>query len=291
MRRAGRARRRGHPTRAEIPDAGATAARDERPLGVSTLFDSAARAAWRRFTLELVDALYPPLCPLCSSRDSGDGLGCALHRLPTRPFGPHCARCARALSPSIADGERCAECRKRAPGFERLVALADYRAQPAIQPWILALKYGRRADLARTLGAVLGARWVASDASSEPGGEPPAVLVPVPLHRLRRLERGYDQSLLLARAAADVTGSRVVPALRRVRPTLVQGAPGSPSRSANVAGAFAPAPFGERRIRGAAAWIVDDVVTSGATAAECARVLRSMGAASVGVLALARASS
>jgi predicted amidophosphoribosyltransferase len=263
-----------------------------RPLGVGTLFDSASRAIWGRFTLELVDALYPPVCALCSSRDVGDGLGCALHRLPTRLLGPRCGRCARALPPSIADRERCAECRARSPGFERLLALADYRAQPAIQPWILALKYGRRADLARTLGAVLGARWMVSEASEESAvSVSPALLVPVPLHRLRRLERGYDQSLLVARAVADVTGLRVVPALRRVRSTLVQGAPGSPSRTANVANAFAPAMFGERRIRGAAAWIVDDVVTSGATAAECARVVRGIGAASVGVLALARASS
>jgi ComF family protein len=117
------------------------------------------------------------------------------------------------------------------------------------------------------------------------------LLVPVPLHGLRRLERGYDQALLLARAAGEIAGLRVVRALRRARATAVQGAPGSPSRTANVDGAFAPALLAARRVRGSTIWIVDDVVTSGATVAECARVLRRMGAESVSVLALARASS
>lgn len=242
--------------------------------------------------LEIVDALYPPVCAMCSAGDVGDGLGCSRHRLPMRLPGPRCGRCARALPPAIADGQRCAECRARSPGFARLIALADYHAQPEIRPWIMALKYGRRPDLARTLGAALGARWIAEHEERNSADErAAAMLVPVPLHRLRKLERGYDQSLLLARAASEIAGVRVVHALRRVRSTAVQGAPGSPSRTANVSEAFAPALFGERRVRAASVWIVDDVVTSGATAAECARVLRGMGAERVSVLALARASS
>jgi ComF family protein len=252
---------------------------------VWSLVDPRAAAAARAFVRECVDALYPPACPLCAGVDLGDGLGCARHRLPRGLSGPRCRRCARALPPAIADGERCAECRSRSPGFERVIALADYRAQPEIQEWILALKYGHRADLARVLGAALGAHW---SAESAPVRAP--VLVPVPLHVWRRLERGYDQAHLLARAAADVAGVPMLRALRRARATGVQGAPGSTSRTANVRDAFAPAPFAARRVRGRDVWIVDDVVTSGSTAAECARMLRRMGAESASVLALARAS-
>lgn len=255
---------------------------------MGTLLDPRALAHARALAGEWIDALYPPVCPLCPARDWGDGLGCSAHRLPLGLEGARCGRCARALPRAIAAGERCSECRARAPGFARLVALADYRAQPAIQDWILALKYGRRADLARTLGAALGACWCAVH---DGAGESPGLFVPVPLHGLRRVERGYDQALLLASAAGEITGARVVRALRRARATAVQGAPGSPSRSANVDGAFAAAPFAARRVRGSAVWIVDDVVTSGATVAECARVLRRMGARTVSVLALARASS
>lgn len=254
-------------------------------LGVWKLVDPRAAAGVRAFARECIDALYPPACPLCAELDAGDGMGCARHRLPRGLPGPRCRRCARALPPAIGDGERCAECRARAPGFERVVALADYRAQPLIQDWILALKYGHRADLGRILGAALGAHW---SAEVELAGAP--LFVPVPLHAWRRLERGYDQALLIARAAADVAGVPMIRALRRTRATNAQGAPGSPSRSANVHAAFAPAPFAVRRVRGSSVWIVDDVVTSGSTAAECARVLRRMGAESASVLALARAS-
>jgi ComF family protein len=256
------------------------------------LFDPRAAAIVRDLARECIDALYPPVCPLCRARDLGDGLGCAQHRLPLVPLGPRCGRCAAALPPAIADGERCAECRARSPGFQRVVALSDYRSQPAVQEWILALKHGRRPDLARALGAALGARIACASEDADGARE---ILVPVPLHVWRRVERGYDQALLLARAAGEVAGLRVVRALRRVRATGVQGAAGSSSRTANVAAAFAPARarLGARvfgGVRDAHVWLVDDVVTSGATVAECARVLRRMGARNVGVLALARAS-
>jgi ComF family protein len=232
---------------------------------------------------DLLDAVLPSLCPLCREPAPGDGLGCEAHRLPLAPSGPRCGRCAGALPDSIADGERCADCRLDPPSFARAVALADYRAQPEVREWILSLKHGGRQDLARTLGRALGARLREFR---------PEVLVPVPLHPLRRLERGYDQALLLARAAAEPGGSQVVRALRRARPTMPQGSLGAPSRTANVRDAFAPRrtwPSSCGRISGREVWLVDDVVTSGATADACARVLKRLGAARVGVAALARA--
>jgi predicted amidophosphoribosyltransferase len=116
--------------------------------------------------------------------------------------------------------------------------------------------------------------------------------VPVPLHWMRRLERGYDQARLVAEAAATIEELEVGLALSRSRSTAVQGSIGAPSRSANVARAFGPRRLfsrGSRRVAGRDAWIVDDVVTSGATASECARALKRLGAARVGLLALARA--
>jgi len=190
------------------------------------------------------------------------------------------------------DGATCAACRRDPPAYTRTITLADYRAQPASREWILALKHGRRPDLASSLGRALGSRLADLRAR---GGDPraPPVLVPVPLHFLRRVERGYDQALLLARAVAGIEGLEVVRAIRRARSTPAQGSLGAPSRAPNVAGAFAPArawPSPARRIRGREVWLVDDVVTSGATASECARVLERLGAARVGILALARAS-
>ena len=237
---------------------------------------------------DLLDAVFPPRCPLCGGPDPGDGLGCADHRLPLRPEGPRCGRCARGLPPAIADGERCADCRLDPPSFAAVIALADYRAQPAVREWILALKHGQRPALARTLGRALAHRFLG--ARAEALGLP--LLVPVPLHPSRRFERGYDQALLVAEEAGGCAGLEVVRALARSRATPAQGSIGAPSRAANVARAFRPRrgfPSPARRVADREVWLVDDVVTSGATASECARALKRLGAARVGVLTLARA--
>jgi ComF family protein len=244
---------------------------------------AAERTSARSLLDELLDALYPRACLLCRSA-AGDGFACGEHRLGGSLEGPRCDRCALALPPALPDGARCSACKLTPPGFSRVVALADYRS---IAPWILAFKHGGRRDLAEPLGALLAERW---EACVAPGAaRERSLLVPIPLHPLRRLERGYDQAWLIARsvqAALDVPAARV---LARSRHTPVQGAPGSVSRAANVRGAFRGRWGARRALDGREAWLVDDVLTSGATASECARALKRLGAASVGVLCLARA--
>ena len=262
----------------------------------------------RLLAAELADALFPPACPLCPALDGEDGLGCARHRLEPGLAGPRCGRCAGALPPALPDGLRCAACRARAPAFDGVLAAYAYEGEAAVREWLLAFKHGGRAELAETLGRALAAHALATGALGargasriEPGigpaiepaiaphPPPRALLVPVPLHPVRRFERGYDQALLLARVVARVTGTPLARALSRARATEVQGAPGARSRSANVAGAFRARRGARAAVEGAEVWLVDDVVTSGATASECARVLRSLGARRVRVLAIARA--
>ncbi|MBL8857676.1 MAG: ComF family protein [Planctomycetes bacterium] len=240
---------------------------------------------------EAAAALYPALCAICRAPDLGDGVGCAEHRLQLQLAGPRCGRCALRLAALLPDGTPCVNCRSESPRFRRAACLLDYGRDPAARAWVLALKHGGRRDLAAPLGVLLGARL-----ELEPASELPRVLVPVPLHATRSLERGYDQARLLADAVAGATGLAVVCALARVRATPPQGSGLAPPRAANVRGAFAPARqmfLGRervlRKIRGAEVWLVDDVLTSGATANECARVLKRLGAARVHVLALARA--
>ncbi len=251
----------------------------------------------REWLEELLQALYPPLCWLCG-RGGGDGVACDVHALPAAPPGARCPRCAAQLPKALERSDRCAACRREPFGLERTFALSDYRAQPAIREWILAFKHGSRRELAGPLGAALadsvGARLAALGAGDPEDGKHEAhVLVPVPLHLWRRVERGYDQAALLARAVGERGGWPVAEVLRRVRATTVQGEAGSSSRSANVHEAFAPerfAPFARRRLsRASWCWLVDDVCTSGATLRECARVLRRLGARRVGALVLARA--
>jgi ComF family protein len=144
---------------------------------------------------------------------------------------------------------------------------------------IHAFKYGGRPALARPLGAWLAARVAL------PRG---AMVVSVPLGRARRIARGYDQAALLADELARAAGHgvrRLRGALRRVRETPPQVGSGRAERARNVAGAFVADPG----VAGRDVLLVDDVVTTGATAAEAAGALRASGALSVIVIALARA--
>jgi len=251
------------------------------------------RARVSGFGRALIDLLYPPLCWLCGcdAASAGDGhaSGCVEHALPDGPPGVRCPICAGAMAAALEGAERCASCRRDSFGIERLVVLGDYRRQAQLREWVLAFKHGGRAELARPLAAALARRVRASVAQVAAEN----VLVPVPLHPWRRLERGYDQAARLGSELCDALGWPLARALVRTRPTVVQGTAGATSRSANVRGAFGAArwrPLARRAVAEAeCVWIVDDVVTSGATLRECARALRRMGARRVCALALARA--
>ena len=238
----------------------------------------------RALVRDLCDLIFPPACHLCGAPARPGQLACAAHRLPRAPGGPRCGRCAGRLPPALPDGNDCAECRRRPLRLARVVALGDYRDPPVLREWILAFKHGGRPALAAPLGRLLARRLAAADGLD---GEP--VLVPVPLHPLRRLERGFDQALLLA---SEVSRRLDVPcrrALWRVRSTPPQGEPHAGGRASNVRGAFRLHPEERRHVEGRRVWLVDDVLTSGATAEACARVLRRGGARRVSALVLGRA--
>ena len=196
----------------------------------------------------LLDLLLPPRCPAC-----GDD---PLDR------SPFCAICDDAVDPApdAQDGIRAG-----AP-FGGPVADAVH-----------ALKYGGRAEAAGPLG-----RWLAGRVRVPEG----AAVVWVPLGRRRRIERTYDQAMLLAATFARASRRPLLRgALRRVRETQPQAWLDRAGRAANVAGAFAAAPG----VAGRDLVLVDDVVTTGATVEAARGALRRAGARDVVVVALARA--
>jgi len=146
---------------------------------------------------------------------------------------------------------------------------------------VLGLKHGDRTHLAGAFG-----RWM-----HRAGGDllfGTDLLVPVPLHWTRLFQRRYNQSTLLSLAIRSAGGPEVAADwLVRRRRTPVQGRLGPAARERNVRGAFAVKPG--RSFAGKRVVVIDDVMTTGATVDECARVLKRAGAASVGVLTLARA--
>ena len=244
----------------------------------------------------VLDALYPPACRVCGEAVDAGSTACAQHVLPAPGLpGARCGRCVAALPRGILDGTACHACRVRPPAFARVHAGWEYK--DPLRAWVLAWKHAARADLLPGLVAAwseeLVPRLQRSLARAGPGVT--GLLVPVPAHPLRRLERGHDGTGRLAVELERVlspglVGLRRSPALARRRYTPEQGSDRAASREANVHGAFT-LDVGPRAVAERVVWLVDDVLTSGATASECARVLRRHGARSVEVLCVARAGS
>ena len=208
--------------------------------------------------------LLPPACVLCGARADIDGLcagcGSALPRL----VKPVCRTCAAP----IPGGETCGRCLGRAPRFDRVVAALQY-AHPA-DALIRRLKYSGQLACARPLAATL-----AEALEREPY---PDLVLPMPLARERLAERGFNQSLEIARLACREFGLEIRTGLaRRVRAGAPQTTLPWKERARNVRGAFAC----DADLTGLRIAVVDDVLTTGATLDELARVLKRRGAREV----------
>jgi len=173
----------------------------------------------------------------------------------------------------------CADCARERASWDRARSVMRYDKHS--RRLVLALKHGDRTHLAAALGG-----WMRRAGGEILNGAD--FILPVPLHWTRLFARRYNQAGLLAHAIHAAGGPPVAPDwLIRRRRTPSQGRLGTAARARNVRGAFRLRPG--LSVAGKHLVIVDDVLTSGATVGECARVLRREGAASVGVLTLARA--
>ncbi len=161
-------------------------------------------------------------------------------------------------------------------GFDAAYSYGAYEDE--LRELIHLFKYGKIQTLAKPLGKLLSAAFPRDEAFD--------LIVPMPMHWLRRWQRGFNQAELLAREIGRRTGTPIRSAVRRVHHKTAQAGLTSASRRANVVGAFRvrnPRLIENRRIL-----LIDDVMTTGATAAACSRVLKRAGAARVTLLTLAR---
>jgi len=238
-------------------------------------------SAMHTWALAALDLVFPALCSLCE-RPLAIGrydplCGPCWASMPRiRP--PWCERCGCPTPAQPPPTEPCAACRADPPAWDWVRAGAEYHG--AARDAIHAFKFEGKRALARPLAALVLEQ-------ADPGlSTLPTALIPVPLAPDRERARGFNQAALLAERLATALRMPCRPRwLVRVRATGPQSDLGAAQRRANVRGAFLAAPA----VAGHHVVVVDDVLTTGATAAECTLALRAAGAAWVGVLAVARA--
>jgi ComF family protein len=197
--------------------------------------------------------LFPRECAACPS--------------PAAPTSPFCAACGEPIAYPEGD-------------LAGVALFSAGRYAPPLSTAIARIKFEERPDLVAPLSRLLlpALRTLALGAAD--------VFVPVPLHRKRLVERGYNQSALLARALSRATGAGFAPRLlERTRPTEQQARLGREARRDNVADAFVI----RRSWTRGRVLLVDDVVTTGATALACIEALQTAGSEPIAVVALARA--
>lgn len=231
----------------------------------------------------MLNWILPPRCPMTGHLVGRTGALDPLYWAQlTFIQSPLCGRCGNpfAASESQTGGMICGSCLREPPQFASARAALKY--DDASAKMILRLKY---AD--GTVLVPLFANWL-QQAGLAQIKECDAI-VPVPLHRWRLLKRRYNQAGLIAQGLSRLTGLPHWPlVLQRVRATPSQGHKSKAARLDNMQGAFRLSPHTADKVNGKTILLIDDVLTSGATANECARALYKGGAKSVHVLTVAR---
>lgn len=227
----------------------------------------------------LLDLILPPVCSLCDGGiiEGAVCVPCGVKLSEQEITSPACAVCGIPFLYSPSTGHTCGECLTQAKPFVK--AQSPFIYEGGVADAIHRFKYGGKDILGKPLGRLLAAKITLVEKID--------LIIPVPLHKNRLRERGFNQALLLAREISKAFKAKVdYMNLKRVRETAQQINLKHEERKKNVAGAFelkdAPA------VKGKTALLVDDVYTTGATLIECSKVLKKAGA-TVYAATLARA--
>lgn len=225
----------------------------------------------------LESALMPKRCVFCGTEcRREERLICCGCDADLPRIGHACTRCAQPASAPLPDGVNCGECQRRPPPYSRaIVPLAfEFPVDAAIRQ----LKFRRRLVYAPAFGEILCEAF-----SSLPGDID--ALLPVPLHWRRHAIRGFNQAEEICRPLRTATGLPLLRNVVRVRPTPFQSGLSAKQRRHNLEAAFDV----RGKLSATHVLIVDDVVTTGETCRQIARLLLDNGVERVSVLAIARA--
>lgn len=237
----------------------------------------------------LINMIYPPRCPICGGFLHKGPQGnqdfpasfCTTCLAGFRNISPPlCTVCGRPFAGELDENHLCEDCLRKRPLYK--AAGAPYVYDGPLMTAIHLFKYGGKSYLADSLGPLLlkfAKNWLPKTDGF--------LTVPVPLHKKRLRERGFNQSLLLAKHVSTTLHMQLdFLSLRRVRYTLPQTGLGKEERRKNVKGAFMlenPEVFKKKGVV-----LVDDVATTGNTLNECSRVLKKAGCKDIFCLVLAR---
>ena len=232
--------------------------------------------------LALGSLLYPAVCAVCSNDvESRDYLCDTCRDRAPRITPPFCAKCSEPFSGAITETFTCANCAHRLLHFD--AAVSAYRSRGLVRQLVHDFKYGHHRHLRYPL-----VKWLA-EGMSDPRlkGRRFDVMVAVPLHPARKRSRGFNQAVLLAELLSREISVPLRPVLERIRYTRTQTAYDRAERMENLHDAFRLRK--NANVRELRVLLIDDVLTTGSTLSECARVLKEAGAASVHAVTAARA--
>ena len=230
----------------------------------------------------VVSLLYPPVCAICGENVRGGEYLCnRCEAKVVRIVAPFCQKCSEPFQGSITSEFTCANCAHRTIYFE--AAVSAYRGRGIVREIIHEFKYGRQIHLRH-----LVARWLQAALDDERiRGSRFDIIAPVPLHATRLRERGFNQASLLAASLSAKTSIASKRVLQRIRYTTTQTALDRSERMENLHNAFRLRK--NANVRGLRVLLIDDVLTTGSTLSECARILKRAGALSVHAATAARA--
>ena len=230
-----------------------------------------------------LDLVLPPQCLTCDQPVGAPGQFCADCFRRTRFItAPCCSACGAPFGAAqhAEASSLCDSCLARPPAWDQGRAAIGYDDQA--RRILLPFKYGDRTETARALAPLMARAGAALLARAD-------LLAPVPLHRWRLLGRRYNQSALLAQALSRLSGRpAILDALRRTRKTPPLGPLSPAGRAAALAGAIMVSDSRRMVLQDARVLLIDDVLTTGATAEACTKALLDAGAGGVDVLAAAR---
>ena len=236
----------------------------------------------RNAGIEFLNLLYPPHCALCLRTTSAREHLCAECRSAAPVItAPFCETCSAPFFGQIDGAFTCPNCRERR--FHFTCAVACYQSRDAVRELIHRFKYNGKVHLRNVL-----IDWLAETLNDTRLQSPSCDhIVPVPLHSTRERERGFNQAQILAEGLARRSGIPLFDCMKRTRYTTTQTIFDREERMENLRGAFRMRQHAD--VRNLHLLLIDDVLTTGSTVDECARVLMDAGAASVRVATVARA--